>query len=99
MTSWEGDEVEMTALNPRRGMPGGIRRRKLWGAAGVAAVAAGLALNWGLTVVGAAPIMLAVLPCAAMCALGLRMGQRRHGASSVGSRGDGAVRPYRNAAS
>jgi hypothetical protein len=46
MTSWEGDEVEPTTPNPRRGMPGGIRRRKLWGAAGVAAVAAGLALNW-----------------------------------------------------
>jgi hypothetical protein len=31
-------------------------------------------LNWGwLTAVGAAPILLSLLPCAAMCALGLCM--------------------------
>ncbi len=33
---------------------------------------AGLALNWGwLVAVGVAPLLLAFLPCAAMCALGL----------------------------
>lgn len=35
---------------------------------------AGLAMNWGwLVAAGMAPILLAVLPCAAMCALGLCM--------------------------
>lgn len=34
----------------------------------------GLALNWSwLVAVGVAPLLLAVLPCAAMCALGLCM--------------------------
>jgi len=37
-------------------------------------VGAGLALNWDwLTAVGAAPILLSLAPCAAMCALGLCM--------------------------
>lgn len=71
MTPWEGGEAAPTARNPRLGMLGGIKSRKLWVVAGVAAVAAGLALNWGwLTAVGAAPIILAALPCAAMCAWG-----------------------------
>jgi hypothetical protein len=40
----------------------------------VAVVAAGGALNWSwLVAIGLAPIILAVLPCAAMCALGLCM--------------------------
>lgn len=35
---------------------------------------AGVALNWTwLTAIGVAPILLAVAPCAAMCALGLCM--------------------------
>ena len=39
--------------------------------AGIAVVAAGLALGWNwLTAIGAAPIILALAPCAAMCALG-----------------------------
>ena len=41
-------------------------------AIGIAVV--GMATNWGwLVAVGMAPILLAVLPCAAMCALGLCM--------------------------
>lgn len=37
-------------------------------------VSAALYLNWGwLAAVGAAPILLAIAPCAAMCALGLCM--------------------------
>ena len=41
---------------------------------GVAAIGLGLSSNWGwLSAVGAAPIILAVLPCAAMCALGVCM--------------------------
>ena len=38
---------------------------------GIAIVAAGLAAGWSwLTAIGAAPIILALAPCAAMCALG-----------------------------
>ena len=47
-----------------------------WGLAVLAAVLliAGLAFNWSwLVAVGLAPLLLAVLPCAAMCALGLCM--------------------------
>lgn len=39
---------------------------------GVLAVGAAIALNWGwLVAVGIAPLLLALAPCAAMCALGL----------------------------
>ena len=89
MTSWEGDNAEPTAGSPRSRMWGGITRRQLWVVAGVAAVAGGLALNWGwLTAVGAAPILIAVLPCAAMCALGLCV-LGRHGASPADGHRDG----------
>jgi len=37
----------------------------------MAIIAAGMALNWGwLTAIGAAPLILAVAPCAVMCGLG-----------------------------
>ena len=50
--------------------------------AGVAIVA-GLGFNWSwLVAIGVAPLILAVLPCAAMCALGLcMMGMGRKGAA------------------
>lgn len=52
-----------------------------------ALIAAGLALNWGwLTAIGAAPIILALAPCLAMCALGLCMqggGKSCHGAGKA----------------
>lgn len=48
-------------------------RRGLFILAGIAVVA-GLAFNWSwLAAIGAAPILLAALPCAAMCGLGLCM--------------------------
>lgn len=51
------------------------------------ALAAGLALNWGwLTAVGAAPILIALAPCAAMCALGLCM--RGGGTKSCATHGE-----------
>ena len=54
---------------------------------GIAIVGAGLALNWGwLTAVGVAPILIAVLPCAAMCALGLCMRRPAARTSAVPSR-------------
>lgn len=43
-------------------------------AAGAAVTVAGLALNWSwLVAAGIAPVLLSVLPCMAMCALGLCM--------------------------
>lgn len=51
---------------------------------GVAAIGAGLALNWGwLTAVGAAPLLLGVLPCLGMCALGLCMRGRPAGTTAA----------------
>src|SRR5262249_20804635 len=39
---------------------------------GAAVIAVGLALNWSwLVAIGVAPLLLAALPCVAMCALGL----------------------------
>ena len=59
----------------------------------VAGVGAGLILGWDLLVAaGLSGLVLAVLPCVAMCALGLcasRMGQKDAGAGSVA----GAVPP------
>ena len=41
---------------------------------GGAVLVTGVALNWGwLTAIGIAPILVALLPCAVMCALGLCM--------------------------
>jgi hypothetical protein len=40
----------------------------------IVVIAAGLALNWSwLVAIGLAPLIFGVLPCAAMCALGLCM--------------------------
>lgn len=51
----------------RRGLGG---RRALWLVAGLA-FAAGLALKWNwLVAAGIAPVLVSLLPCAAMCALG-----------------------------
>lgn len=48
-------------------------RRGLFALAGLA-IAAGLAFNWSwLAAAGIAPILISVLPCVAMCALGLCM--------------------------
>ena len=70
----------MTVSNTRHqlgqsGMLDGIRRylggrRGLWLIAGLA-LAAGLALKWDwLVAAGIAPVIVSLLPCAAMCALG-----------------------------
>ncbi|MEQ8229298.1 MAG: hypothetical protein RIA64_14530 [Rhodospirillales bacterium] len=53
----------------------------------VAVLVAGAALNWGwLVAIGIAPILLALAPCAAMCALGLCM---KGGGKSCSSDGQG----------
>jgi hypothetical protein len=57
------------------GMLDGVRRRvggrrSLWLVAGLA-LAAGLALKWDwLVAAGVAPVIVSLLPCVAMCALG-----------------------------
>jgi hypothetical protein len=51
-----------------------LSNRKVLAVLAVAAVGAGLAFNWSwLVAAGVAPILLALAPCAAMCALGLCM--------------------------
>lgn len=66
-----------------------IRNRKVLAVLALAIVGAGLALNWGwLVAAGIAPILLALAPCAAMCALGLCMSQM--GGKSCHAGKDGA---------
>ncbi len=48
--------------------------RRIWWAAGTVVLMAGVALSWSwLVAIGLAPLLIAVLPCVAMCALGLCM--------------------------
>jgi hypothetical protein len=50
----------------------------------IAIVAAGVALSWSwLAAAGIAPILLALAPCAAMCALGLCMNKMGKSSSSA----------------
>ena len=52
--------------------------RWILAALAVSLVGVGLAINWNwLVAAGIAPILLAVAPCLAMCALGLCMGRLR----------------------
>ena len=66
-------------------------RRGLMVLAGII-ISAGLILSWGwLAAVGIAPILLALAPCAAMCALGLcmnKMGGKRCSKESASARED-----------
>ena len=56
------------------------------GLVAVTALAAGAALNWRwLTAIGVAPLLIALAPCAAMCALGVCM-SRMGGKSCSSSR-------------
>lgn len=56
---------------------------------GIALAGAGIAVNWSwLAAIGVAPIILALAPCAAMCALGLCMNQM--GGKSCSSNGQNA---------
>lgn len=57
----------------------------------MALIGAGMALNWGwLSAVGAAPLILALAPCAAICAAGLCM---MGGSRTCGDKSDPAVAP------
>ena len=51
-----------------------LTSRKVLAVLAIAVIGGGLALNWSwLVAVGIAPILIALAPCAAMCALGLCM--------------------------
>jgi len=65
-----------------------------WGLIALAAiaVAGGLAFNWSwLVAAGIAPVIVAVLPCAAMCALGLCMGGMGRRAASADGKSEPAA--------
>lgn len=73
-----------------------LGNRKVLAVLAVAVIGAGLALNWGwLVAAGIAPILLALAPCAAMCALGLcmsKMGGKscdKNAGTQDGTKGDG----------
>jgi hypothetical protein len=66
-------------------------RRGLFALAAIALVA-GLAFNWSwLVAAGIAPLLIAVLPCVAMCALGLCMSQMTGRACSTDAMGQKAT--------
>lgn len=68
-----------------------LGNRKVLVVLAVAIVGAGLALNWSwLVAAGIAPILLALAPCAAMCALGLCM-SRMGGKSCSGDKDAGTA--------
>lgn len=57
----------------------------------IVAAVAGLAFNWGwLVAIGVAPILLALAPCAAMCALGLCMNKMGSSSSETTSQTNAA---------
>ena len=65
---------EAASPAPRLQLPAFLTRRRSLILAAMALAAAGFWLNWGwLTAVGAAPLLLALAPCAVMCGLGLCM--------------------------
>lgn len=72
-----------------------LKSRKGMAISGLAVAGIGLAFKWDwLTAVGAAPIVLSVLPCVAMCALGFCM---RGGAAGQSCRGQGSETPIKSA--
>ncbi|MEQ5825764.1 hypothetical protein J3456_00170 [Sulfitobacter sp. NFXS29] len=74
---------------PASAIPMPSRRQTLM-LTGFAAIGGGAALNWDwLTAVGAAPLILSLAPCAAMCALGLCM----RGGSAGCAKNDPTIKP------
>ncbi len=56
----------------------------------IGVAAAGLALNWSwLVAIGIAPFLLVILPCAAMCGLGLCMNKAGGKSCSTGKKNSG----------
>ena len=59
----------------------------------VATVGTGMAYKWsGLVAIGAAPVILALAPCAAMCALGVCMNRMGGSSCTTKASSDGAQR-------
>ena len=71
-----------TVTNAIRDTLFGSRRRLLVVGAGVLGLGLLFKWNW-LVAVGVAPLLLSVLPCLAMCALGLCMGKMAGGSSGA----------------
>lgn len=66
--------AKSTQIDSPTVLPARIGNRKAWIIGGLTLAGIGLALKWDwLTAVGAAPVLLGLLPCVAMCALGLCM--------------------------
>ena len=88
-TKTVADSLARDWLNAARSYLGG--RRVLLIAAAVI-VAGGLALNWSwLVAAGIAPLLIGVLPCVAMCALGLCM-HKIGGRSCQSDKGNRTIR-------
>lgn len=61
-----------------------LRGRRGWHVLGGIVVTVGLAFNWGwLVTAGIAPILISVLPCVAMCAVGVCCMRKRAGTSAA----------------
>lgn len=75
--------ADSSAPAPGGGLQSWIGNRRVLMVSGLALGGAGLALGWDwLAAVGAAPLILAVAPCLAMCALGLCVMGKGNKASS-----------------
>ncbi len=73
------DSTNVAASPPQSAWRRWFQGRRRWFVIGVAVVIAGLWLGWDwLAAIGALPVLVALAPCLAMCALGLCM---RGGAS------------------
>lgn len=74
-TAKTGPEIAAASIGGR--LRNYLRGRRGWVLLALVVVGAALVLNWGwLAAIGVAPILLALAPCAAMCALGLCMGKK-----------------------
>lgn len=67
-------DINKTRNLPRILLPNLIGNRRVMILGSMAVIGAGFAFNWNwLTAVGAAPLILALAPCAVMCGLGMCM--------------------------
>ena len=68
--------------------------RRTWLVVAAMAMLGGVALNWSwLVAVGIAPLLLAIAPCAAMCALGMCMKPAGEGCKQHGGAGSATPAP------
>ncbi len=66
--------IDITATPPPAAWRQWLQGRRLWLLAGVVAIAIGLWTGWGwLASIGATGLLVSLLPCLAMCALGFCM--------------------------